>query len=108
MTIALLNSLVITNPGLYKAEKITLMEARNLMFDHESDYESFIGHESSARVLEALLGFPIKVNRLRFKQDKFQRAICFKLYDRFREYEILTEEELQKVKYDFYLLTRMD
>lgn len=108
MTVALLNSLVITNEGFYKAEKITLLEARKIMFENEANYESFIGHESSARVLEALLGFPVKVNRLRFKQDKFQRAICFKLYDRYREYEVLTEEELQKVKYDFYLLTRMD
>lgn len=108
MTVALLNSLVITNEGFYKAEKITLLEARKIMFENETNYESFIGHESSARVLEALLGFPVKVNRLRFKQDKFQRAICFKLYDRYREYEVLTEEELQKVKYDFYLLTRMD
>ncbi|GAJ99576.1 STIV orfB116 family protein [Geomicrobium sp. JCM 19055] len=108
MTIAILNSLVITNPGFYKAERITVLEARKLMFENEANYESFVGHESSARVLEGLLGFPIPVNRIRFRQEKFQRAICFKLYDRYQEYRTLTENELQKVRYDFYLLTRMD
>ena len=108
MKLAILNSMVVTNQGYYKAEKITLLEARKIMFEHETEYESYVGHEASSRVLEELLGFPVPVNRIRFKQNRFQRAICFKLYDRYQEYQRLSKEELHNVKYDFYLLTRID
>ncbi|WP_078393431.1 STIV orfB116 family protein [Shouchella patagoniensis] len=108
MKLAILNSLVITNQGVYKAEKITLMEARKMMFAHETNYESYAGHASSSFFLEELLGFPVSVNRIRFRQEKYQQALCFKLYDRYMEYKKLTEKELQSVNYDFFLLTRMD
>ncbi|MBO1000530.1 DUF1874 domain-containing protein [Bacillus sp. SD075] len=108
MRIVFLNSLVLTNPGLYKAEFISLDEVYKCLASYGGVYKSFIGHESTALFLQELLGIKIEFNRTRFKQSKYQKAICFKLYERFPENKVLTNEELENANYQFYLLTRLD
>lgn len=108
MGIVFLNSLVMTNPGFYKAEVISLDEVFQWLASYGGVYKSFIGHESTALFLQELLGIKIDFNRTRFKQRRYQKAICFKLYERFPENKVLTIEDLENAKYQFYLLTRLD
>ncbi|QYF82847.1 YddF family protein [Brevibacterium sp. PAMC21349] len=108
MGIVFLNSLVMTNPGFYKAEVISLDEVSQCLASYGGVYKSFIGHESTALFLQELLEIKIEFNRTSFKQKKYQKAICFKLYERFPENKVLTNEELENDNYRFYLLTRLD
>ncbi|MCY8486368.1 YddF family protein [Bacillus atrophaeus] len=108
MEIAFLNSLILTNPGFYKAEKISLEEARKWAVHYGDSYKSFIGHRSTASFLQDLLGVKIEQNRKCFRQMKYQKAICFTITERFSEKKLLTKKELENAKYQFYLLTRLD
>ncbi|MEC1053551.1 YddF family protein [Bacillus paralicheniformis] len=108
MEIAFLNSMVMTCPGFYKAEKITLEDVRRYLDYCNGSYKSFIGHESTALFLQELLGIKIKQNRKCFKQRRYQKAICFSLKGRYPENKVLTKEDLKKADYQFYLITRLD
>lgn len=107
MGIVFLNSLVLTNPGFYKAEVISLDKVYTCLASYGGVYKSFIGHESTALFLQELLGIKIDFNRTCFKQRRNQKAICFKLYERFPENKVVTNEELENANYQFYLLTRL-
>lgn len=85
MEIALLNSLVVTSPGFYKAEKITLEDAQQWLKYYEGRYKSFIGHKSTAQFLQELLGIKVEQNRKIFRHMKYQKAICFSLNERYPE-----------------------
>jgi hypothetical protein len=108
MEIAFLNSLVVTSPGFYKAEKITLVEVQQWLKRYGGRYKSFIGHKSTAQFLQELLGIKIEQNRKVFRHMKYQKAICFALYERYPENMVLSKKDLEKAKYQFYLLTRLD
>ncbi|MCY9089363.1 MULTISPECIES: YddF family protein [Bacillus mojavensis subgroup] len=108
MEIALLNSLVVTVPGFYKAEKITLEDAQQWLKYYEGRYKSFIGHKSTAQFLQELLGIKVEQNRKIFRHMKYQKAICFSLNERYPENVVLSKKDLEKAKYQFYLLTRLD
>ncbi|MBY0126131.1 YddF family protein [Bacillus subtilis] len=108
MEIAFLNSLVVTSPGFYKAEKITLDEVKQWLNHYDGQYKSFIGHKSTAQFLQKLLGIKIEQNRKTFRHMKYQKAICFSLYERYPENVLLTQRDLEKARYQFYLLTRLD
>ncbi|MEX5482432.1 YddF family protein [Bacillus velezensis] len=108
MEVALLNSLVLTSPGCYKADKITIQEVHDVLRCYGWRYKSFIGHRSTAQFMQALLGIRVEHNRKIFRHMRYQKAICFKLYDRFPEWKVLTERDLANANYQFYLLTRLD
>lgn len=105
MGIVFLNSLVMTNPVFLKAVVISLDEVYNCLSSYGGVFNSFIGHESTALFLQQLLGIKIEFNRTRFRQKKYQKAFCFKLYERFPEKKVLTKEDLENANYLFYLLT---
>ncbi|ADP30978.1 hypothetical protein DJ95_4152 [Bacillus atrophaeus subsp. globigii] len=71
MEIAFLNSLVVTSPGFYKAEKITLDEVKQWLNHYDGRYKSFIGHKSTAQFLQKLLGIRIEQNRKTFRHMKY-------------------------------------
>ncbi|MED4801919.1 YddF family protein [Bacillus atrophaeus] len=108
MEVALLNSLVLTNPGFYKADKITVQEVYKVLEHYGWRYKSFIGHRSTASFIQELLGIRVEHNRKIFRHMKYQKAICFNLHERFPEYKVLTKRDLANAKYQFYLLTRLD
>lgn len=60
MELAILNSLVVTSPGFYKAEKITLEEVEQWLNHYEGRYKSIIGHKSTAQFLQKILGIKIE------------------------------------------------
>lgn len=103
MEIAFLNSLVVTSPGFYKAEKITLEEVQQWLKHYGCRYKSFIGHKSTAQFLQELLSIKIEQNRKNFRHMKYQKAICFALYKRYPEKMVLSKKDLEKAKYQFYL-----
>ncbi|MDA1478032.1 YddF family protein [Bacillus changyiensis] len=108
MEIAFLNSMIMTVPGFYKAEKITLQDVHKWLKFCRGSYKSFIGHKSTALFLQELLRIEIQQNRKCFRQRKYQKAICFNLCERFPENKVLTKEDLRNAKYQFYLITRLD
>jgi hypothetical protein len=109
MNIALLNTTICTGgPGTYNLRSIGLNEARSLVQygggDESSALEvtSFVGHESTAQIMQTLLGIPVSMNRAQFKHDAATVALCFKLNGRPEEGKILTAEEIETIGYEWF------
>lgn len=104
MPLALLNTSIVTTPGEYVLKDITLEEARKMVLENELD--SAIGHDATSKVMTALLGVEVPVNRQMFCQQPGQKALVFKLNGRLPEGKILTVEEIQEIGYKFQILKR--
>lgn len=105
MPLALLNTSILTAPGEYVLEDITLEEAKELVSKNELD--SAIGHDSTAKVMTTLLDVEVPVNRQMFCQQPAQKALVFKLNGRPEEGKILTVKEIEAIGYKFQLLKRI-
>jgi hypothetical protein len=68
-------------------------------------FESVVGHESTAKLLSKLLGVEVPVNRATIKLNVGDELIVFQLLTRLPEGAILTEEELSKLDYTFYVVS---
>ena len=101
-----MNTTILPNDGLYKLETISLETARAFVSD--STFTSAIGHESTAKVLTALLGVEVPMNRTMVSLDVGDQALCFKLLTRLQEGVVLSEQELKELPYEFKLLTRVE
>ena len=99
-----MNTSIVTADGDYTLQSITLDEARAMVVG--GDYQSFIGHDSTAEIMTELLGVPVAANRLGWFPEEGDRALCFKLNSRPKEGAILTREELEEIGFSFKLLTR--
>lgn len=105
MTIAILNTPILTDVGTYKLSSITLEQAQKLV--NENDFDSYIGHQATSEILSILLGTEIPMNRQQFKQEIGQKAIIFKLNSRLQEGQVLTTiQEIESIGYTFQLLER--
>jgi hypothetical protein len=107
--LTLLNTSILTSFGTYTYEPLTLEEARELIcrFQHPGKtIHSAIGHQSTADLLTALLGYPVAANRSEFKQTTDAAALVFKLKGRPPEGKVLSRDELEKIGYEFGLLRR--
>ena len=102
LPVAILNTTILTNDGEFTLKTITLEEAKELIKDKE--ILSAVGHESTSQILTTLLDREIVVNRIMFKQEKGQKALCFKLNGRPQEGKILTLEDIKKIGYELKLL----
>lgn len=102
LPVAILNTTILTNDGEFTLKTITLEEAKELIKDKET--LSAVGHESTSQILTKLLEREIPLNRIQFKQEKGQKAICFKLLGRPEEGKILSLEEIKKIGYELKLL----
>lgn len=102
--ITLLNTSIITAPGRYEMQEISLNDARNWVALHK--YQSAIGHEVTAQILTELLSVPVPVNRMLYQQQPGESAIVFKLRGRPEEGKILTREEVEAIGFDFFWLKR--
>lgn len=72
----------------------------------ENELDSAIGHDATSKVMTALLGVEVPVNRQMFCQQPGQKALVFKLNGRLPEGKILTVEEIQEIGYKFQILSR--
>lgn len=105
LPLAILNTSILTTPGSYHLEDITLETARDLVYTNELD--SAVGHQSTAEIMSTLLNIDIPVNRQMFAQHPGQQALVFKLNGRPEEGKILSVEEIEQIGYKFQLLTRL-
>jgi len=103
MTIALMNTTIITADGDYSLRSVTLTEARAMV---ARGYQSYIGHDSTAEIMTELLGVPVESNRQGWFPEPGDSALCFKLNSRPKEGAILTRQELEEIGFSFKLLTR--
>jgi hypothetical protein len=103
--VALLNTSILTAPGTYTLEDISLAEAKDVVLTNE--ILSAIGHQSTADILTELLEIPVSLNRIMFVQEIGQQALVFKLIGRPEEGKILSRDEIELIGYKFQLLTRV-
>jgi hypothetical protein len=106
MKITLLNTSILTDYGSYRYEHISLEEAKRLLHDGHSTWESAIGHQSTADMLTELLGIECPVNRIQYRQGLDQAALVFKLKGRPEEGKILNRKEIEKIGYEFGILVK--
>jgi hypothetical protein len=69
---------------------------------------SAIGHQTTAKVLSAILGFEIPMQRVSVEFNKGDVAIAFALDYRLPEGKLLSDEELKRIiderKFSFYII----
>ena len=117
----LFNTTICPNEGLFRNKKITVEDAKQILDKHwevpDNDcyragyygITSALGHQGSADVFNIL--FPnlnCQVNRIQATMQPGDEAICLKVIGRLPEGQILTLEELEKLGFEFYLLSRVE
>ena len=85
-----------------KVSSADLITVKGLLQSRE--WQSCIGHESTANLLSSLLDMDIKANRIAVKLDKGDVIIVFQLMQRLEEGRVLSKEELQNLSYKFYIV----
>lgn len=73
----ILNSCVITSPGLYRYNHISAEKAKNFLADGEAI--STIGYEETAVALSSLVGRNIPVNRIMITMQPGDQALVFRM-----------------------------
>jgi hypothetical protein len=101
----LLNTSILTDYGIFGYTPLALEGAQEIA--QRENIESAIGHASTAEILTELLGVPVTVNRTNNKQSPGDQAIVFKLRGRPEEGKILSRVDIDRIGYDFGLLTRI-
>ena len=109
MKLGLLNTSIITTTGTYKVVDLTLAQAKDLAQANKDNLLSAIGHSATADVLTKLLGVDVQANRIIFTQDVGQQAIVLKMKGRLPDdVKDLTIDDMHKIGFDLFLLTRLD
>lgn len=132
MTIYLLNTTILTTPGLtYHSKRIGLTEAKSMLGSAVTEHDvradnaagltpvhvyadrsmtvvSAIGHAATADIASTLLGRDVLVSREAIAMQAGDLAICVKLRGRPAEGAILTREEVEAIGYDLVLLRAED
>ena len=104
----LLNSPIITGPGIYKYTEISAEEARDILHQHIGCWESAIGHAVTAQLLYYLLDADVTVNRIEVILQPGDAAIVLRLMQRLPEGMVITDkEQLTGIGYQLGLLTRI-
>ena len=105
-----LNAPVLTTFGSFRFEKLSLEQAQNLIEEFANDeakqVESAIGHTATAEVLTNLLNYKVEANRVEFIQTFEDAALVFKLKSRAPEGVVLNQQEIEKIGFEFGLLTK--
>lgn len=104
--ITILNTSILTGYGSYEYLPVDISQVRLLL--DRNEWQSAVGHQSTAELLSALLERPIPVNRIQFVQSLGDLAIVFKLKSRAPEGVILTREQIETIGYEFGTLERVD
>jgi len=88
-----------TTLKVYGADLITV---KGLLQSRE--WQSCVGHQSTADLLSSLLDTHIPFNRTNVKLQKGDVIIVFQLMQRLEEGKVLSKEELQNLAYKFYIV----
>lgn len=89
------------SPVNLRVTEVTIEEVKALI---QEGFDSAVGHESTARILSALLGVEVPFNRKAVSLSKGDRLVVFQLLTRLEEGKVLTEEEVRALPYRFYLV----
>lgn len=103
--ITLLNTSILTSFGSYSYLPTDVGSVRKLLAENE--WQSAIGHQSTADVLSELLDIKVPVNRIVYEQDVNDIAVVFKLNSRAPEGVILSKLEIIELGYHFGLLKKL-
>ncbi len=76
----ILNSAVITLPGVYEYKLIDTKKMKSWLQD--GNWESTIGYEETAKALEVISGIKIPVNRVQIKMQVSDEALVYRLTKR--------------------------
>ena len=103
------------NEGVYVNKKVSLDKALEIFeasripwgFQGEGEYQftSAIGHQGSADAFNSLGFSGVEVNRIQATMKTGDQAIALKVTGRLPEGSILSLEELQKIGFEFFLVT---
>lgn len=105
--LVLFNAPVLTEYGKFKFIRLSIDEARRIIRAAET-VESAIGHAATAEIMGEILDYKIETNRIEFYQTPDDAALIFKLKKRTEEGKVLTREEIERIGYEFGLLTRLE
>ncbi len=101
-----LNSPVLTGYGSWEfSGPISIDEARRFL--RREDFQSAVGHESTAQLLSDLLGQEIPLRRRGIAMEPGDTALVFRLKDRLPEGQILSMSSLGSQSYEFGVLRRL-
>lgn len=103
-SVAVLGSSIVTADGLYVRKAIGLGRARELV---RRGFVSYVGHPATCEILTSLLGVEVPMNRSQFSQRAGQKALIFKLNGCPAPGVELSKEELEKIGFSFFELTRL-
>lgn len=99
------NTSIITDPGTYQIEKISLNSAFEWVGTKK--WESAIGHKGTALILSEMLRTEIPTNRVQAHMEPGSEALVFKLMNRLPEGTILSSEELKSLEFEFWIIKRI-
>ncbi|HSK74224.1 MAG TPA: DUF1874 domain-containing protein [Pyrinomonadaceae bacterium] len=105
--LVLLNAPVLTVYGKFEFKPLSINEARQIIREAET-VESAVGHAATAEIMAELLDYKIEANRIEFYQKIDEAVLIFKLKKRVGEGKVLNREEIEKIGYEFGLLTRLE
>lgn len=102
MKITIMNCSVMTGSQdmIFLRRKINLADAKRLISNHE--WQSAVGHSSTAEIISNLLGIDCPVNRFQYCQAPGEVALVFQLNGRPPEGKILTADEIETIGYTWY------
>lgn len=107
--LTIFNSSALTDFGSFEYRQIVPEEARAILSAFQGKggtFRSAIGHEGTAKILSRILGVNIPYNRISFSQEAGEVVLVFKLKGRVGEGVVLTDEQIERVGYEFGLLTK--
>ena len=107
MKLGLLNTTICTTDGIFEVQTISLEQAKEIAKINTDNFDSAVGHDSTAQIMSELLEVEIPVNRQLFLQQQGQTCLVFKLKGRPPEGVILTKEEIESIGYEFKLMTEI-
>jgi len=103
--VTILNANVLTNHGDFSFRPVTLERAKELV---AGGFDSAVGHQSTCDVLTSVLGVPVPLNRVQYKQLPGEVALVFKLKGRIGEGVVMTAAEIEEVGYEFSVIEMGD
>jgi len=103
--IALLNTSIVTEDGVYSMRTVTADEAEVIVVGE--DVVSYVGHPATAQVMHTLLGVDVPVSRNLYAQQPGETALVFKLNGRPEPGRELSREELEEIGFTFKVLYRI-
>jgi len=103
--IYLLNSPILTSYGRFEfSGPLTIKQAKNIL---KRGFESAIGHQATADVLNTLLDIPMEVKRQTISMNVGDKAVIFRLLTRIEEGGVLSQQELLRLPFELSVLTKI-